>query len=844
MPSKRLEHAVPHLSRRQVLSLLPATGLLALAGSPARAAVGVDHARLLANTVAMFAGTPDVNARPEVAGKLAAILRTARQRLTAMDQAGAGQLFSGLPLGADDANLRLAFQYLYEIALATRTPGGGLAEDVAVQRRVVDGLVWLHDRHYGDQSAGYYGNWHTWEIGIPTHVSRTLALLADRVRQERPELTAAYLASMDAYLRNGKDGDVDLDSRFHTGANLADIAANRMLQGALIGDDARVGKAISDQATVFATIDPYDLRHGVTDGYYRDGSFIQHHSVAYTGSYGRILLTRVVQTLKTLEGATSGGSADLAGMVHRWIADGFAPLIFEGWMMEIVKGRAVSRTTTGYADVGVIVEAIADLADHASSAEALALKKYVRFLPAADTAAFVSPVSVARYTAIRADSALPPADLNPPERSVAFNSMDRTVHRRPGYAFALARSSERISAYEYMNGENLMPWFQGHGAYYLYLAGEDQREVFGVDYYTTVSPYRLAGITAPTEERRTIPELYGRFWYENPGHPLNFTSSSESQNTYVYFPRAGDSFSGGATLGAYGAAGMVQSDDAAYTAKQAGLLPGDFVAYRNARATKSWFMLDDEIVVLAANVSGQGGRDAVTTVDSRIAAPADAIELTGESWRGGAWQAGDTTPPRWLRHANATRGTAIGYVFLTRQPVAAGVQTVTRSRRVVRASNPDTSVTKNVFTASVTHPAAGDVPALAYALVPNSTESGLRGYADGPLTVLANDRHVQAIKHRKLGIVAANVFTDGPRHAGRLLINGPASVIVQSGERTVVALSDPTMKRDRVTVVLLGAPLRLVTADEGVTVRRVPGGTLVQATTRHAHGRTFTATLR
>ncbi|MFC7592436.1 polysaccharide lyase family 8 super-sandwich domain-containing protein [Nonomuraea antimicrobica] len=492
-------------------------------------------------------------------------------------------------------------------------------------------------------------------------------------------------------------------------------------------------------------------------------------------------------------------------------------------MMEIVKGRAVSRTVTGYADVGVIVEAIADLADHVGAAEALALRKYVRFLPAADTAAFVSPVSIARYAAIRADSAVPAADLNAPERSVAYNAMDKTVHRRPGYAFALARSSERISKYEYMNGENLMPWFQGDGAYYLYLAGEDQREVFGVDYYTAVSPYRLAGITAPVEERRTVPDLYGRFWYDNPDHPLNFTSSSESQNTYVYFPRAGNAFSGGATLGAYGVAGMVQSDDAAYTAKQAGLLPDDFVAYRNARATKSWFMLDDEIVVLAADVSGQGGRAAVTTVDSRIAALADAVALTGEGWDGGAWRAGDTAPPRWLRYANGTRRTAIGYAFLTRQPVTAGLETVTRSRRVVRTSNPDTSVTKNVFTASIAHPATGGAAALAYALVPNATEARLRAYARGPLSVLVNNRHVQAIEHKALGLVAANVFTDGPRHAGRLLVDGPASVIVRSGERTVVAVSDPTMRRDRVDVVLHGPRLRLETADEGVTVRRVPG---------------------
>ncbi|QFY13095.1 silent information regulator protein Sir2 [Nonomuraea phyllanthi] len=831
---------MPHITRRQVLALLPAAGLLAVA-APARAAAGVDHARLLANTVAVFAGTPEVNARPEVAGKLAAILRTARQRLTAMDGAAEGELFAGLALGTDDVKLRQAFQYLYEIALATRTPGGELNDDATAQRRVIDGLVWLHERYYGDQSKGYYGNWHNWEIGISTHVSRTLALLADRLRAERPDLAATYIASMDAYLRNGKNGDVDLDSRFHTGANLADITANRLLQGALTGDDARVAKAISDQATVFATIDPYDLQHGVTDGYYRDGSFIQHDSVAYTGSYGRILLTRVVQTLNMLKGATSGGSEDLPGVVYRWVADGFAPLIFEGWLMEIVKGRAVSRTGTGYADTAVIVEAVTDLAEHVE--DPLALKKYVKFLPAANADGFVSPLSIARYAAIRADSAIPAADLNPPERCVAFNAMDRTVHRRPGYAFALARSSERISKYEYMSGENLMPWFQGDGAYYLYLAGEDQRQVFGVDYYTAVSPYRLAGVTAPVEERRTVPELYGRDWYENPGHPLNFTSSSESQNTYVYFPLAGNAFSGGATLGAYGAAGMVQSDDAAYTAKQAGILPDDFVAYRNARATKSWFMLDDEIVVLAADLSGQGGRAAVTTVDSRIADPGDAVALTGEGWHGGAWQAGGAAP-RWLRYANATRGTAVGYAFLTRQPVEAGLETVTRSRRVVRASNPDTGVTKNVFTASIAHPATGDVSALAYALVPNATEDRLRGYARGPLTVLANDRHVQAIKHGTLGIVAANVFSEGPRHAERLRVDGPASVIVRYGERTVVALSDPTMKRDRVSVLLHGAPRRLASADEGVTVRRVPGGTLIQAVTRHAYGRTFTATLR
>jgi hyaluronate lyase len=695
-----------HITRRRLLSFVPATALLtAVNPAPtARAvrgtmtAVDADASQLLANAVAIHAGTPESNARPDVAAKLAAIDATARTWLGAMDRAGAGELFAGLPLGTSDSNLNASYQHLYEIALATKRPGpaSDLQGNEQVRARVAEKLAWLHANYYGDQSKGYYGNWFNWEIGISTHVSKTLALL-----DAPAALVAQYVPSMDAYLRNGKDGDVDLDSRFHTGANLVDITANRILQGALLGDDARIRKALQDQFTVFATIDPYNLQHGVTDGHYADGSFIQHSSVAYTGSYGKGLLSRVVQTIKVLAGTEYAQSDDLIGVVQGWVEHGFAPLIFEGWMMEVVKGRAVSRTTTGYADVAVVVEAIVDLADYV--ADPSALKGYVKFLRSAaiDPSAFVSPLSVTRYADIVADSSIPAADLNPPQRSVAFNAMDRTVHRRPGYAFTLARSSDRISKYEYMNGENLMPWFQGDGAYYLYLSGQDQTKAYGVDFYSTVSPYQLPGVTAPVEQRRTIPELYGRFWYENPGHPLGFTSSSESQNTYVYFPRGTNAFSGGATLGAYGAAGLVQSDDVPYVDKQAGILPDDFVVYQNARSNKSWFLLDDEIVVLAAGVADPAGRDVVTTVDSRIADPSDEVVVTSD--RG------------WVRYANGTDGTSVGYLV----PANATVEQaeVTRSRRVVRASNPDTPVTKNVFTLSIR-----GTDELAFALVPNATE--------------------------------------------------------------------------------------------------------------------------
>ncbi|MEJ3748048.1 polysaccharide lyase family 8 super-sandwich domain-containing protein [Actinomycetes bacterium KLBMP 9797] len=845
------------MSRRAVLSLVPAAALSAAvpplrarAAAPAGTAPAdapSDHAALIGNTVAMFAGTAESNARPEVAAKLAAIESTARARLAALDNAGPGELFQGVALGTSDPNLIASFQYLYDIALATCVTGSTLDGDAAVQRRVIDGLVWLHEHYYGDQSKGYYGNWHNWEIGISAAVSKTLVLLKDEVTGYRPELAATYVASMDAYLRNGANGDVNLDSRFHTGANLADITTNRILQGAVLGDDARVSKAIADQLTVFATVDPYHLQHGVTDGYYADGSFIQHASVAYTGSYGKSLLTRVVQAVKILEGTRYAQGDALVGVVRGWLVDGFAPLIFEGWMMEIVKGRALSRTTTGYTDVAIIVEAVVDLSGYASAADAADLKAYVKFVRQTSRATlnptgFVSPVSIARYADILADPAVPARDLTPAESNVAFNAMDKTVHRRAGYAFALARSSSRISKYEYMSGENLMPWFQGDGAYYLYLSGQDQTQAFGVDYFTTVSPYRLAGVTAPVETRRTIPELYGTAWYDNPER--GFTSSSVAQNTYVYFPRGTNAFSGGATLGTYGVAGLVQADDVAYQAKRAGLLPDDFVAYRNAEATKSWFMLDEEIVVLAAGVRDRAGRAVTTTIDSRIAGPSDAVAVTGALRDGTAWAGTGTARLAWLRYANDSQGTAVGYVFLDRQRTTVTLDDVTRSRRVVRTANPDTLASKRVFSVRVEQPAGAAPTSMAYALVPHATRERLRSYAK--LSVLVNTARVQAIKHRGLDLVAANVFAAGRHQVDRLAIDGPASVIVRTHRdgTTSVAVSDPTMARDAISVTVLGRWLRPLSADDGVRVRPVPGGTRIDVTTHEAYGRSLTTHLR
>ncbi|MFI5868053.1 polysaccharide lyase family 8 super-sandwich domain-containing protein [Streptomyces sp. NPDC051546] len=841
-------------TRRKLLSALSAGGLApVLRDRPPAAGPDIEtaqYARLLANAASLYAGTPVSNRRPETSALLAAIAGRARGHLAAMDGARGNEVFAGLALGSDSAHLETTYRRLYETALATCTPQAActLYGDRGVQDRVLDALARLYERYFADQDRGYYGNWFHWEIGIPQHATRTLVLLAERAAAYRPGLTRAYVASADAYLRHGKGGDVDLDSRFHTGANLADITANRLLQGALVQDRTRVLKAVVDQGMLFTVVDPYRLVHGVADGFYGDGSFIQHGSVAYTGSYGRALLVRVVEALMVLDGTGLGEDGRVA-VAGGWVRDSFAPLFFEGWMVEAVKGRAVARPDGGYADTESVLECVTALSHLVTGPLAAALKGYVKYLSASlpgsgGTAGFVSPLIAARHADVLADPAVTAADLVAPRSSFAFNAMDRTVHRRPGYAFSLSRSSSRVSKYEYMNGENLMPWFQGEGAHHLYLSGQDQSQVYGAGYLTTVSPYGLAGVTAPVEHRDTVPELYGKPYYDNPGHSLGFTADSAAQNMYVYCPRGIGDHSGGAVLGPYGTAAMVQCDDSAFRDRD--LLPGGFTVCRNATATKSWYLFDEEIVVLAAGIGDPLGRAVTTTLDARTAPDDARIIVTGALRDGRPWPgAGAAQKLRWLHYSDHARGAAVGYLLLDCPPPTVTLDHVSRSLRTIRTSNRDSPVARNVFSISLHH-AAGSAPArAAFALLPNATEDRMRTLGHAAVQVLANSTRLQAVSHHGLGLTGANSFAPGHHRVPGLHIDGAASVLVRrTGSEITVAVSDPTTRRSRVSLLLTGHHLRPVSRDDRIQIHHCSGGTRLDVDTRHAYGHTITAVLR
>src|SRR3954468_19509920 len=100
------------ISRRRLLGALGAAGVLGAVptrwASAAEAEAGA--ARLISNTVEVFAGSVTSNSRTETGGKLAAVERAARAALASMDAAGGdGELFAGVPLGTSDPNLNTTY---------------------------------------------------------------------------------------------------------------------------------------------------------------------------------------------------------------------------------------------------------------------------------------------------------------------------------------------------------------------------------------------------------------------------------------------------------------------------------------------------------------------------------------------------------------------------------------------------------------------------------------------------------------------------------------------------------------------------------------------------------------
>lgn len=363
-------------------------------------------------------------------------------------------LWSDLPLGSVSANLVSTAKRLEDMALAYALPTSSLYGNAGLAATLSAALDWLYANAY-KTSGGQYDNWYHWEVTTPKALNNTVVLLYSALSSVQ---VGTHCAAVDNFGPGSDNAAPFFNWPSLTSANTADVVLVTAVRGILGKSADKLTEAQTNLGKVFNY-----TTNG--DGFYADGSYIFHRNVAYTGQYGTVLLENIGDIVNLLDGSTWAiTDPDLAN-IYTWIDKGFKPLLYNGALMDMVRGRAIAWSSTTAYDEG---------------AQALdAIRTIANFAPEPTASELLAFVDAPRLAA----------------GQFHFASMDRVVALRSGFGFGVSMSSTRISNYENLHGtSNLKGWCTGDGMTYLYAGDVDNQ--FTDDFWPTVDYHHLPGTTA------------------------------------------------------------------------------------------------------------------------------------------------------------------------------------------------------------------------------------------------------------------------------------------------------------------------------------------------------------
>lgn len=602
-------------------------------------------------------------------------------------------------------------------------------------------------------------NWWDFEIGVPRGLMAALCVLGARAPAE---LRAKAFAAMEHFTADPwKMYNKGFPS---TGANRIWMVANHLRRAALAGD-ARLMERCRDGLTeVLGFVDP---EAGGTvasrEGWWRDGTFIQHGNLPYVGAYGALLVPDLVDALAALEGTPWAVVAPERANLARWVELGLLPVCFEGDVLPRTTGRTVgsSGIETGHEWLAIALAALRPLLPPDRSRETAGRLK--RWMQLGGLAPECSRADFNRFmalNAIRNDAAIKPSGPYLASRTHAAGDM--VVHHRPGWAAGVAMSSTRTASHEALWGANYRGWNQGEGVLTVWAGGPGR---YRDGFWALVDPYRLPGITTNTWQ---LPEHDGGG--ASPGKP--------SRQAFV----------GGASL----------RDAASVAAMRVGR------EWSSLEARKGWFFFPDAVVCLGSGITATDGRPCETVVESaRLDEPGDAVlSVDGAAVPGGAWKA-DLSRARTVHLAGSRPERGIGWWFPS-APGGLGGERARRSGSWKNAGKKESEapLERWWFEMRLAHGTDPKDAGYQYAVLPGLAPEALQTFAARPsIGILACTPAAHAVSDGRHGILGAILWEAG--RAGPVSADAPCIVLLQEDPSGLaVAVSEPTQLRDRLTVVL------------------------------------------
>jgi hyaluronate lyase len=674
------------------------------------------------------------------------------------------------------ADYTTQFNHLKKLALAYSIEGSTLQGNEALRNDLFDAFDFMvtTKKYNGSYSTG---NWWDWQIGSTQPFVDALILLRDELLNtpEGSNRLAMYANAIGGY---ASDPAKQWPSYTATGANRTDIGISVLGTALLTEQDAKMELVQQKVPDVFKMV-----KSG--DGLYQDGSVIQHVNHAYTGSYGNELL-KGVGRIQSIVAGTEWEMKDASiKNVFQTIRNGYIPLMYRGQMMSMVNGRSISRApftnpfTTEYAAGSETIANTLLISQFASMQDQLYFKQAVKswlttsknaynyFENARDLGALLAAKEVVSNDSIIA--------ANPFKGMKVYGSMARAVQVRDSYAIGISMYSKRIANYEYGNTENKHGWHTGDGMLYVY--NHDSKQ-FNEGYWPTIDPYRLPGTTVDTK-------------------PLadGAAQSKTSPQTWV----------GGATNGQIGAVGMYLDK----TNLQLGM---------DLRAKKSWFLLNDSIVALGADIQGQTEYSIETIVENRLVKD-EVFNLNNKQISNEA-QTIDLDEHAWGHLAGKTEEESIGYYFP--QKTSLTIQKETREGKYTDINgyfNNDQTYTNDYVKLLINHGQNVKDATYAYVLLPGQSAHDTNLYAKkNTLEILYNNPSIQAVKELESATLLANIWSENGGTVDGITVDKPASIVTTEEDgKLVISISNPTHSDTQIQLNINRDNITLLSSDDTVT---------------------------
>ncbi|HCY8319228.1 TPA: polysaccharide lyase 8 family protein [Staphylococcus aureus] len=498
---------------------------------------------------------------------------------------------SAKDLDTKSADMTRTYRNIEKIAEAMKHKNTKLKTDQN-KTKVKDALEWLHKNAYGKEpdkkvkelSENFTKttgkntnlNWWDYEIGTPRALTNTLLLLNGDISNDEKK---KYTAPIKTF---APDSDKILSSVGKAepakGGNLVDISKVKLLECIIEEDKEVMKKSIDSFNKVFTYVQ--DSATGKErNGFYKDGSYIDHQDVPYTGAYGVVLLEGISQMMPMIKETPFNDKTQNNTTLKSWIDDGFMPLIYKGEMMDSSRGRAISRENeTSHSASATVMKSLLRLSDAMDESTKAKYKKIVKSSVESDSSYkqndYLNSYSdIDKMKKLMDDKSISTNDLT--QQLKIYNDMDRvTYHNKDlDFAFGLSMTSKNVARYESINGENLKGWHTGAGMSYLY--NSDVKH-YRDNFWATANMKQLAGTTTIENE-------------EPKG-----TDVKKSSKTFVGGTKFDDQ---------HASIGMdFENQDKTLTAK------------------KSYFILNDKIVFLGTGIkSTDSSKNPVTTIENRKA---------------------------------------------------------------------------------------------------------------------------------------------------------------------------------------------------------------------------------